>query len=145
MENNNSNIEYVKPFATFSIVFQITKTIMFEVKYIKRGDNQEPYFVTTAMQFNRPKSDYKTCGQCQDKILPIGSTARGFYRKWDKFHCKEINSGAMYNELMWDLDKMRNKYNYFERFDNRDVTFNQCVSLSKEPLKKSPRRERNDI
>lgn len=133
MENN---IEFIKPFPTFSVVFQITKTIMFEVNYHKVGGNKDPYFATSAMVFNRPKTDYNQCGQCQDKVLPIGSIARAFYKKWDKFHCKDIMDGETYKELINDLNGLRERYNYVERFDDRDVTFYQCKEVSMQPLKK---------
>ena len=134
MENN---IEYIKPFNTFSIVFQITKTIMFEVNYHKVGGNKDPYFATSAMVFNRPKTNYKECGQCQASVLPIASTAKMFYKKWDKYHCKDIMDSEIYKELLSDLDKLKEKYNYVERFDNVDVTFYQCKELSMQPLKKT--------
>ena len=131
------NIEYVKPFPTFSVVFQITKTIMFEVDYHKVGGNENPYFSTSAMVFNRPKSDYKHCGQCQNSVLPIASKAKLFFKKWDKHHCKDIMDGETYKELVKDLIELREKYNYTERFDGNDVTFSQCRQLSMQPIKKS--------
>lgn len=133
MENN---IKYIKPFPTFSMVFQITKTIMFEVNYHKIGSNTNPYFSTSAMVFNRPKTDYKLCGQCQASALPIASSARMFYKKWNKYYCKDIMDSETYKELLSDLDELKEKYNYVERFDNIDITFNQCRALSMLPLKK---------
>ena len=133
MENN---IKYIKPFPTFSMVFQITKNIMFEVNYHKIGSNTDPYFSTSAMVFNRPKTDYKLCGQCQASVLPIASSARMFYKKWNKYHCNDIMDSETYKELLSDLDELKEKYNYVERFDNIDITFNQCRALSMLPLKK---------
>ena len=133
MENN---IKYIKPFPTFSMVFQITKNIMFEVNYYKIGGNTDPYFSTSAMVFNRPKTDYKLCGQCQASVLPIASSARMFYKKWNKYHCNDIMDSETYKELLSDLDELKEKYNYVERFDNIDITFNQCRALSMLPLKK---------
>lgn len=154
-ENNNNklkqiktmdnNTEFSKPFTTFSIVFQITKTIMFEVSYHKVGSNTNPYFSTSAMVFNRPKTDYKLCGQCQASVLPTASVAKMFYKKWDKHHCKDIMDGETYKELLSDLDELKEKYNYVERFDNVDVTFYQCKELSMSPLKKTIKGEKNDI
>lgn len=139
MENN---IKYIKPFPTFSMVFQITKNIMFEVNYYKIGGNTDPYFSTSAMVFNRPKTDYKLCGQCQASVLPIASSARMFYKKWNKYHCNDIMYGETYKELLSDLDELKEKYNYVERFDNIDITFNQCRALSMLPLKKTIKGEK---
>ena len=133
MENN---IDFIKPFPTFSMVFQITKTIMFEVNYHKVGSNTNPYFSTSAMVFNRPKTDYKLCGQCQASVLPTASVAKMFYKKWDKHHCKDIMDGETYKKLLCDLDGLKEKYNYIERFDNRRLTFYQLKKLSMLPLKK---------
>ena len=133
MENN---IKYIKPFPTFSMVFQITKSIMFEVNYHKIDSNTPPYFSTSAMVFNRPKTDYKLCGQCQASVLPTASVAKMFYKKWNKYHCKDIMDSETYKELISDLDELKEKYNYVERFDNIDITFNQCRALSMLPLKK---------
>ena len=133
MENN---IDFIKPFPTFSMVFQITKTIMFEVNYYKIGGNTSPYFSTSAMVFNRSKTDYTGCGQCQASVLPIASSARMFYKKWNKYHCNDIMDSGTYKELLSDLDELKEKYNYVERFDNIDITFNQCRALSMGALKK---------
>ena len=139
MENN---IKYIKPFSTFSMVFQITKIVMFEVNYHKIGSNTGPYFSTSAMLFNRSKTDYTGCGQCQASVLPIASTARMFYKKWNKYHCKDIMDGETYKELLSDLEMLKEKYNYVERFDNIDITFNQCRALSMLPLKKTIKGEK---
>lgn len=133
MENN---IEFVKPFPTFRIVFQITKTIIFEVEY-RRTSNGTSYLATSASVFNRPKTDYKRCGQCQDFVLPNSSLAYSFYEKWDKFHCKyDAISSDLYKELISDLGKLKEEYNYKERFDDNSATFWQVRSLSMLPLKK---------
>ena len=139
MENN---IKYIKPFPTFSMVFQITKSIMFEVNYHKIDSNTPPYFSTSAMVFNRPKTDYKLCGQCQASVLPTASVAKMFYKKWNKYHCKDIMDSETYKELISDLDELKEKYNYVERFDNIDITFNQCKELSMLPLKKTIKEEK---
>lgn len=133
MENN---IEFFRAFPRFSVVFQITKTIMFEVNYHRVGGNLNKYFTTSAMVFNRPKTDYSICGQCQLDVLPITSIARKFFRKWNKFHCDDIMNRATYDELISDLNELKEKYNYVERFDDKDVTFYQCKELSMQPLKK---------
>lgn len=139
MENNT---EFSKPFPIFSMVFQITKTIMFEVNYHKIGSNTYPFFSTSAMLFNRPKTDYEGCGQCQASVLPIASSAKIFYKKWNKYHYKDIMDGEIYKELLSDLETLKEEYNYVERFDNIDFTFNQCRALSMLPLKKTIKGEK---
>ena len=50
----------------FHAVFTLSKIKIFEVNYYTLGSNNSPYFTTSAAIFNRPKTDYNRCGQCQD-------------------------------------------------------------------------------
>lgn len=93
--------------------FQISKTIMFEVKYYILGNNEKPYFSTTANEFNRPKTDYNRCGQAQNDLLPHGSTARKFWKKWDKKHLQDLTDNE-YLDLLQDIQTLKDTYNYIE-------------------------------
>ena len=57
----------------FQAVFQLSKTIIFEVRYYTLSTNSRPYFSTTAARFCRNKRDYSQCGQAQDTLT------RGFF------------------------------------------------------------------
>lgn len=48
----------------FLSVFQLSKTKIFEVDYYTLMTNQHPQFSTSANEFNRPKNNYSSCGQC---------------------------------------------------------------------------------
>lgn len=125
----------------FISVYQITKTIMFEIKYYTLSDNKEPYFSTSSMEFIRSKRDYKTCGQCQMDLLPKGSMARKFYNKWDKAHLQKLNNEEL-QELKNDVEKLKDIYNniYIEKDTfknmNSNFSFNDVVELSKKKLLK---------
>lgn len=63
----------------FMYAFQITRKIIFEVRYSTLGSNQHPYFATSAEEFNQPKTDYERGGQCQGDLLT--GPALDFYQK----------------------------------------------------------------
>ena len=87
----------------FCYTFQITKKIIFEV-------SNDRYFATSAAEFNRPKTDFNMCGQCQDAALPDGA-ARTFWEKWDTKHLSHLNAEDE-QELMKDIDVLKEKYNW---------------------------------
>lgn len=97
----------------FKLTFQITRKIIFEVKYYTLGSNKNPYFSTSSAEFNQPKSDFKQCGQCQDELLKGHSIAKLFYKKWDKKHLSDLTTKE-YEELIIDLELLKEKYNYIE-------------------------------
>lgn len=125
----------------FISVFQITKTIMFEVNYYTLSDNENPYFTTSANVFVRNKRDYKQSGQCQKDVLPKGSIAKNFFFKWDKYHLNDLNN-EQYEDLMKDIEDLKNAYNHiFIEKDtfrnlNSNIHFLDVVALSKLDLKK---------
>ena len=96
----------------FNYAFQLTKKIIFEVRYQTVGGNEYPYFATTAVEFNQPKTDYNRCGQCQSDLCT--GVALNFYEKWNYLHCKKIENEAQFNELIEDIEDLKNKYNYIE-------------------------------
>lgn len=104
----------------FMYAFCISRTIVFEVNYYTLGGNEHPYFSTSANEFNRPKTDWKRCGQAQADLLPKFSTAMKFWKKWDKHHCKDLTDGE-YTELVGDIEELKTKYPYHIE-DNLDVS-----------------------
>lgn len=127
----------------FRAAFQVTKTIMFEVRYNTLGGNAAPYFSTEAARLNTRRTDYSECGQCQERLLPKGSVARKFWEKWDAKHLDRLSDDE--RKQMWDdLGELRCAYNHlllasdkFGTEDRRDIRFDDVVALSK---KKLPRR-----
>lgn len=113
----------------FEYTFQITKTIVFEVNYHTVGSNKSPYFSTSAAVFNRPKSDYNRCGQCQNDVL-FGLSMK-FFKKWDELHLKDLTV-EQYNNLIVDIELLKHKYNFID-----NVRFSNIRELSKLPLKKA--------
>ena len=108
----------------FEYTFQITRTSVFEVRYNKVGSNKNAYFATSAGIFNRPKTDFKNCGQCQKEVLK-GHQANFFFMKWDKLHLQDLTD-AQYQELLVDLESLKKIYNWLDntRFYNQ-VTFSK--------------------
>lgn len=101
----------------FQAVFQLTKTIIFEVKYYTLSNNTKPYFTTSAAQFCRNKQDYSRCGQAQNELLKGFRVAMRFFRKWDVLHLHDLTP-AQYDEMRQDLEELKAKYNYiFEELD----------------------------
>lgn len=122
----------------FLAVFQVTRTITFEVEYYTLGSNSSPYFSTSANVFNRPKTDYNQCGQCQEDVLPRGSKAYQFYKKWDDKHLLDLTESE-YEEMVSDLEALKNKYNYIIEEPSKNhssISFHTCKELSMMKLKK---------
>ena len=122
----------------FLAVFQVTRTITFEVEYYTLGSNSSPYFSTSANVFNRPKTDYNQCGQCQEDVLPRGSKAYHFYKKWDDKHLLDLTESE-YEEMITDLETLKNKYNYIIEEPTKyhsSINFHKCKELSMMKLKK---------
>lgn len=125
----------------FKYCFQITKLVMFEVEYYTLGNNENPYFATSANKFYKNKRDYERCGQAQDQLLPKNSIVRQFWEKWDKEHLKDL-SDDKYREIIKDIQELKEKYNYIERIKDtfkgkyENFSFGEIVLLSKADLKK---------
>lgn len=124
----------VKPFSNFGIAFQITKKVMFEVYYTRSSDGSS-YFYTIANVFNQPKTDFSLYGQCQEDCLPHDSIAYSFYKKWDKFHLLQITDEETYNELIRDVTKLMESYNYTIG-KQKLMHFEVCKELSMRPIKR---------
>ncbi len=95
----------------FHAVFALSKTKMFEVSYYTLGNNAEPYFTTSANEFNRSKSDYNRCGQAQNDICKGYTAAMNFYKKWDAEHLHKL-SNEQYQEMIADMESLFSKYPY---------------------------------
>ena len=124
----------------FLSAFQITRTIIFEVEYYTLGGNSRPDFTTSAEVFNRPKTDYNRCGQCQKDVL--SGVALEFYKKWDAHHLKDLTESE-YEEMMKDMQILFDTYNYIfydktkdENKDKQFISFYSIKNLSMLKLKK---------
>lgn len=101
----------------FQAVFQLSKTIIFEVRYYTLSTNSRPYFSTTAARFCRNKRDYSQCGQAQETLTKGFLTCRRFWQKWDKLHLSDLTP-AQYDELQKDLEALKAAYNFiYEELD----------------------------
>lgn len=123
----------------FMYTFQITRTVIFEVNYYTLGENKSAHFSTSADVFNRPKTDFNRCGQCQNEVLT--GYAHKFWAKWDKHHGKDLNDND-YKELLQDIEELKSRYNYIDTIRDtfagthyRHSFYNQ-KELSMQPLKK---------
>ena len=120
----------------FHAAFQLSKTVIFEVDYYTLGSNPSADFTTSANEFNRPKTDWDTCGQAQ-KDLCTGP-AKAFYEKWDKYHLHSLDD-EHFEEMIRDLEVLKQTYNYIENkadFQPADITFREEKELSMQKLKK---------
>lgn len=117
----------------FHVTFALSKTKMFNVSYYTLGNNKTPYFSTSAEVFNRPKTDYSQCGQCQKEVLKGYKTAMDFYKKWDIEHLNQIDN-TKYNELLNDLEALFNKYPYILHEKNetglKEIRFSEVKNFS---------------
>lgn len=128
----------------FQAVFQISKTIIFKVRYYTLLSNTTPHFSTSAAQFCRNKRDYSQCGQAQKSLLPPCSAAMRFFKKWDAYHLKSLTQ-TQYDEMRADLEELKAKYNYlYEELDENQRPYNpsfgfyRLAEWSKQNPKKKP-------
>ena len=95
----------------FKILFQINKMVLFEVSYYILGNNNNPYFTTSAMRFIRSKRGYCMCGQCQKNVLE-GKSLK-FFNKYEYLHLKDLTTEE-YNNIIEDIQELKENYNYIE-------------------------------
>lgn len=95
----------------FQAVFQMSKTIIFEVKYYTLSTNTHAHFTTQAAEFCRNKKDFCKCGQAQADLLKHFPTARRFFEKWDALHLQDLTP-EQYKEMQKDLETLKFRYNY---------------------------------
>lgn len=122
----------------FLAVFQVTRTITFDVEYYTLGSNSHPNFTTSANAFNRPKTDYNQGGQCQESVLPHASKAYKFYKKWNGKHLEDLTE-LEYEEMVADVETLKNQYNYIIEEPSKNhssISFYNCKELSMMKLKK---------
>lgn len=126
----------------FNACFQMSKMILFNVSYYTLGNNQSPYFSTSAYEFVRNKRDFCRAGQAQEILLQGYPEAYNFYKKWDIFHLKQLTQ-EQYNEMRKDLCILEQKYNnlFLEMEDGIKLKpdrfgFYQLVEFSKQTPKK---------
>lgn len=114
----------------FTYCFSITKMIIFEVSYYTLGNNEHPYFTTSAFKFNQPKTDWSEGGQAQDRLLT--GKAKEFWEKWNYLHLKDLTD-MQYMEIRQDIDNLVDTYRYIYRTAEdhvRTFSFNAQKSLS---------------
>lgn len=106
----------------FKYTFAVARGVVFEVNYYTLGSNKSAHFTTSAGQFNRPRTDYNQCGQAQETLLKGNFKAYNFYKKWDKFHLKDLTP-AIYTALVRDIEQLKKDYPHFVEGDS----FNDAV------------------
>lgn len=110
----------------FMYAFKINRMVIFEVEYIS-GPNPNPYFATSSGKFVRNKRDWSICGQCQEEVL--NGYALEFYKKWDKFHLKDLEQSE-YGELVSDIEKLKETYQYIHKENGWYIPFSAKKELS---------------
>lgn len=101
----------------FQAVFQMSKTIIFEVDYYTLSTNKTPYFTTSASKFCRNKRDYSQGGQAQKSLLRSYPVAMRFFKKWDTFHLQDL-APLQYEEMRVDMEELKAWYNFiYEELD----------------------------
>ena len=113
----------------FISVFQLSKTIIFNVAFYTLGENKTPHFTTSADQFAKNKLDFIRGGQAQDELTRGFLTARRFWKKWDKYHLRNLTP-AEYGELQADLQTLKDQYNFiYEELDEKSKPYNPHFSF----------------
>jgi hypothetical protein len=111
---------------SFHFSFQISRVVIFEVRYYRLGSNTHKYFAPSACKFNRPKTDYVQCGQAQKDLL--SGPAMSFFKKWDKCHAKDICTHD-HASILADIEKLKTAYNYVQSDNDIPFSFNRALSM----------------
>lgn len=115
----------------FQFVFVVAKGKLFEINYRTLATNAEPYFATSAAQFNKPRTDFNRCGQCQYDILWGEATkAYDFYKKWNKLHLKDLND-EQYTQIVNDIEKLKSTYPFYFNTDGHEIAFGEEVAIER--------------
>lgn len=126
--------------------FQLSRTEIYEVhvnpSMFSRGiagpvEQRGYHFSTEAEVFNRPKTDWNRCGQCQANVTQNYSAANAHWKKWDQFHLKQVYPDQ-YKEWLEDIEELKAAYNYIEQ--GREISFGQLRELSMKKVKKQPKK-----
>lgn len=129
----------------FHAVFAISRMIIFEVSYYTLGNNKTPYFTTSAYEFNQPKTDWRSGGQGQDRLLPDFPKAYTFYKKWDGYHFS-VMTRNVFEEMWKDVLELCENYNYlliaenhpqWKWYKDSGFAFSQTKALSMISIKKN--------
>ena len=115
----------------FHYAFQLSRKIIFEVSYYTLGSNSNAYFTTCASEFNQPKTDWCRCGQAQKDLC--SGLSKIFYEKWDKYHLKDITEQEVFDDLIKDVEYLKQHYNYIGYIADshpRDIAFLEKKKLS---------------
>ncbi|MBK5239780.1 hypothetical protein [Clostridium sp.] len=116
----------------FHTTFMLSKTKVFNISYYTLGGNKNANFTTSCDIFNRSKTDYTQCGQCQETVLKGYKEANTFYKKWDINHLKEL-SREEFQELTIDIEMLFEKYpSILEQAKKvpREINFNRIKDFS---------------
>jgi hypothetical protein len=117
--------------SSFHFAFQISRTVIFEVRYYRLGGNTHKYFATSACKFNLKKTDYIQCGQSQRDLLT--GYAMIFHKKWDKCHTKDVCSHD-HASILIDIEKLKEVYNYLQ--SDYEIGFSDHRALSMQSIKR---------
>lgn len=116
VEENNEYINergFVGYEGEFTITFRDRKKVFFKVSYGTHGHlSQDPYFSTSAMEFNYGRTDWDRCGQAQEDLLK-NRKLKEFFNKWDDLHLKVLTFDE-YDELMDDIEYLKDSIPYIE-------------------------------
>ena len=115
----------------FHTTFMLSKTKVFNVSYYTLGSNKNANFTTSGDIFNRSKTDYTQCGQCQETVLKGYKEANTFYKKWDTKHLKELLKEE-YQEMITELEVFFEKYpSILEQAEKTpgEINFNRIKNL----------------
>lgn len=118
----------------FYAVFQLSKTKVFTVEYTTEPCEIRGHFATRAAEFCRNKRDYSMCGQCQPEVTEDYPEANAFYRKWNRYHLRELTDSE-YAMMVTDMGILMSRYNYIT--DCYRIGFETIAEWSKMKPKKT--------
>lgn len=113
----------------FNYTFVVNRGRIFGINYRLLAGNSAAYFATSVAVFNRPRTDFNRCGQCQDDVL-VGD-AHNFYKKWSGLHLNELTK-AQYSGIIEDIEALKIRYPFYIQKKDGNISFSEEVEIERE-------------
>lgn len=127
----------------FIIVFQLSRTELFQVRYCTLGNHDHPGLYISAARVSNDKQGFATYGQVQSRVLADYPAASKFHQKWAILYGQELDA-AQYKELRQSNKYLKRQYNFYEvKLSNThhvyepSIEFQMLARLCEQPVKRS--------
>lgn len=113
----------------FIIVFQLSRTELFQVRYCTLGNHNHPGLYVCAARVSNDKQGFATYGQVQSRTLADCPAALKFHQKWAAVYGQELDA-AQHKELKQSIKYLKCQYNFYEaKLSNTHHVYDPCIEF----------------